>query len=136
MLLLARAARAAQQASDAGLVDLGLTSAQAGVLFAVPKEGGVGVSAIAEQMGLAQSVVSVLTQRLVEQGFLARAPDPDDRRAVRLSLTAAGATARAEAARRARGLNTRITREFSAAEQAAIARFLEGVIGLKEVGDD
>ena len=132
MLLLARAARAAQQVSDAGLSDLGLTSAQAGVLFAVPREGGVGVSAIADQMRLAQSAASVLVQRLVDQGLLARTSDPDDRRAVRLALTPAGQAARAEAVRRARSLNARVTRGFSPAEQAIIAGFLEGVIETKE----
>ncbi len=134
--LLARAARAAQQISDAGLSDLDISGAQAGLLFAMPKDEGVGVSALAEAMGLAQSATSTLAQKLVDQGLLAREADPDDRRAVRLTLTAAGAAARAEAARRARQLNARVTRGFTAAEQATIARFLKGVIDIKETGNE
>lgn len=134
--LLARAARAAQQVSDAGLADLDLSAAQAGFLFALPKEGGLGVSAAAEAMGLAQSAASTLAQRLVDQGLLTRTPDPDDRRAVLLALTPAGVAARAEAARRARQLNARVTRGYSPAEQAVIARFLAGVIDMKESGND
>lgn len=134
--LIARAARAAQQVSDSGLSDLDLSAAQAGFLFVLPKEGGLGVSAAAEAMGLAQSAASTLAQRLVDQGLLTRTPDPDDRRAVQLALTPKGVAARAEAARRARQLNARVTRGFSPAEQAVIARFLAGVIDMKENDND
>ena len=136
MHLLQRAARAVQAVADDGLADLDLTSGQAGALFVVPAEGAVGVNAVAEALGLAQSAASVLMQRLEAQGLVARTPDPDDRRAVRLALTAKGRALRARAAERAAEFNTRMARGFSAAELETIARFLEQTLALKETKDD
>lgn len=132
MHLLSRAARAAQTIADEGLSDLGLTSAQAAVLFSVPAEGGASVNAVAEALGLAQSATSVLVQRLEQAGLIERQPDPADRRAVRLRLTARGRTLRAKAIERAQRMNTAAARGFTADEQATIARWLQHMIDLKE----
>jgi len=130
--LLSRAARASQAIADDGLSDLGLTSAQAGALFALPSEGGAGVSAVADALGLAQSAASVLVQRLEQAGLVERQPDPVDRRAVLLTLTTRGRTMRARAIERAQRMNTAATRGFSSDEQATIARWLQHMIDLKE----
>lgn len=132
--LLSRAGRAAQTIADDGLADIGLTAAQAGVLFSIPAEGGAGVNAVAEALGLAQSAASVLVQRLEQAGLAERQPDPSDRRAVRLTLTARGRSLRAKAAERAQRMNTAATRGFSADEQAVVARWLQHMIDLKETG--
>lgn len=132
MHLLARAARAAQGLADEGLGDLGLTSAQAGALFAIPAEGGASVNAVAEALSLAQSAASVLVQRLEQAGLIERETDPADRRAVRLALTARGKSLRAKAIERAHRMNTAASRGFSADEQAIIARWLQHIIDLKE----
>ena len=132
MHLLARAARAAQGLADEGLGDLGLTSTQAGALFAIPAEGGASVNAVAEALSLAQSAASVLVQRLEQAGLIERETDPADRRAVRLALTARGKSLRAKAIERAHRMNTAASRGFSADEQAIIARWLQHIIDLKE----
>lgn len=62
---------------------------------------GVGVAAAARELHLAANSVSTLVNQLVEAGLLHREPDPLDRRATRLELTAA-ATDRMAAWRRAR----------------------------------
>ncbi|PZO49729.1 MAG: MarR family transcriptional regulator [Alphaproteobacteria bacterium] len=130
--LLSRAARASQAIADDGLADLGLTSAQAGALFALPAEGGAGVNAVADALGLAQSAASVLVQRLEQAGLVERQPDPVDRRAVLLTLTSRGRTLRARAVERAQRMNTAATRGFSSDEQSTIARWLQHMIDLKE----
>jgi len=132
--LLSRAARSAQLVADAGLGDIGLTSAQSGVLFLIPNEGGASVNAVSEGLGLAQSAASVLVQRLEQAGLIERQTDPNDRRAVLLTLTSRGRTARAKAIERARGLNASAIRGFNADEQAVIARWLQHMIDLKEEG--
>lgn len=48
------------------------------------------VSALAEQLGLGKSATSILVDRLVHLGYVARTEDPSDRRRVALALTAAG----------------------------------------------
>ncbi len=130
--LLSRASRAAQSIADDGLADTGLTSAQAGALFLIPAEGGASVNAISEGLGLAQSATSVLVQRLEAASLIERQTDPDDRRAVLLTLTTRGRTLRARAAERAQRMNTAATRGFTADEQATIARWLNHMIELKE----
>lgn len=130
--LLSRAARAAQTSADSGLADLELTAAQAGALFALAPETDTSVTALAEALGLAQSAVSVLVQRLEQAGLVERRPDPFDRRAALLALTPRGATLRARAAERARRFNALAVRGFSAEEQGVIARWLSHMIDLKE----
>jgi len=132
--LLSRAGRAAQTIADDGLADLNLTAAQAGVLFALPADGAASVNDVAETIGLAQSAASVLLQRLEQAGLIERQPDPADRRAVRLTLTARGRALRVKAIERAHRMNTAATRGFSAGEQAIIARWLQHMIDLKEQG--
>lgn len=130
--LLSRAARAAQGMADEGLGDISLTSAQAGALFTIPADGGASVNAISETLGLAQSATSVLVQRLEQAGLIERQIDPNDRRAVLLTLTARGRTLRAKAAERAQRMNTAATRGFNADEQAIVVRWLQHMIDLKE----
>lgn len=130
--LLSRAARAAQAIADDGLADTGLTAAQAGALFLIPAEGGASVNAISEGLGLAQSAASVLVQRLEAANLIERQTDPNDRRAVLLTLTTRGRSLRARAAERAQQMNTAATRGFTADEQAIVARWLNHMIELKE----
>jgi DNA-binding MarR family transcriptional regulator len=130
--LLTRAARAAQIVADAGLADVGLTSAQSGVLFLIPNEGGASVNAVSEGLGLAQSAASVLVQRLEQAGLIERETDPNDRRAVLLTLTTRGRALRAKAVERAQRINSAAARGFSSEEQAIVARWLQHMIDLKE----
>ncbi|WP_410619705.1 MarR family winged helix-turn-helix transcriptional regulator [Amycolatopsis sp. cmx-8-4] len=78
-----------------------LPGAQVEVLRVVADHPGVGVAAAARELHLAANSVSTLVNQLVEAGLLRREPDPLDRRATRLELTAA-ATDRMAAWRRAR----------------------------------
>ena len=130
--LLSRAARAAQAHADSGLGDINLTSAQAGALFTIPVDGAASVNAISEALGLAQSAASVLVQKLEQASLIERQTDPNDRRAVLLTLTQRGRTLRAKAVERAQRMNTAATRGFSADEQAIVARWLQHMIDLKE----
>jgi len=78
-----------------------LPGAQVEVLRVVADHPGVGVAAAARELHLATNSVSTLVNQLVEAGLLHREPDPDDRRATRLELTAT-ATGRMAAWRGAR----------------------------------
>jgi DNA-binding MarR family transcriptional regulator len=78
-----------------------LPGAQVEVLRVVADRPGIGVAAAARELHLATNSVSTLVNQLVEGGLLHRQPDPDDRRATRLEVTAAAAD-RMAAWRRAR----------------------------------
>lgn len=77
---------------DHHFAPLGITQAQFRTLLAVWERGGaegVPPSALAEHLLVERATVSVLTSRLVEQGWLARKPG-ENRRTFRLVLTEAG----------------------------------------------
>jgi DNA-binding MarR family transcriptional regulator len=78
-----------------------LPGAQVEVLRVVADHPGVGVAAAARELNLATNSVSTLVNQLVEAGLLHRGPDPGDRRATRLEVTAEAA-ARMATWRRAR----------------------------------
>ncbi|WP_243770162.1 MarR family winged helix-turn-helix transcriptional regulator [Amycolatopsis acidicola] len=66
-----------------------LTGAQMELLREVKRNPGIGVAAAARALHLAGNSVSTLVNQLVSAGMLERQVDPDDRRAVRLEVTAA-----------------------------------------------
>lgn len=131
MWLLSRAQRRVQARADAGLADLGITGTQSGALFCF-REDGLLVGELAEALGLAQSAASGLAARLVEAGLAARSEDPADKRAVRLTLTAAGKRARTEAARRAHAANAEMIKGFTDREMATVVRWLAHVAELED----
>ncbi len=67
-----------------------VTMSQAKCLYIVSVRPGIGMSSMADQLGVGHSAISGLVDRLVEHGYLGRREDPADRRQQQLSLTAAG----------------------------------------------
>jgi DNA-binding MarR family transcriptional regulator len=77
---------------DQHFAPLGITQAQFRILLAIGDRGdkdGVTPSVLAEHLLIERATVSVLTTRMVEQGWLARKPG-ENRRTFRLVLTKAG----------------------------------------------
>ncbi len=69
---------------------LEMTYQQYNVLRIVQEHAPVGQAEVARRLMVSPPVVTRLAAALEEAGLLARREDPDDRRAVRLTLTAAG----------------------------------------------
>jgi DNA-binding MarR family transcriptional regulator len=71
---------------------------------------------------LSQPALSRMVDRLVERGFIARRPDPADRRGVRLSLTDVGRDIQRQIGRRhARAVARAVTAELSPDELRQLA---------------
>ena len=70
---------------------LEVTMSQAKCLYVVSLRPGIGMSALAEQLGVGLSSASGLVDRLVEHGYLERHEDPSDRRQQQVLITPAGA---------------------------------------------
>lgn len=93
------AAHLVKKAADRALLDAaGVTTAQAAVLAVVAGERAEGAQGptqktVAAALGLNESAVTAMTNRLIALGYLAREKDPQDRRAWRLALTADGEAA-------------------------------------------
>jgi DNA-binding MarR family transcriptional regulator len=89
---------------------LEVTMSQAKCLYVVALRPGVGMSALAELLGVGLSSASGLVDRLVEHGYLERREDPADRRQQQVLITASG-TAVVE---RTRELNAGLLRRLLA----------------------
>lgn len=67
--------------------EVGVTMAQAKVLYVVMAAGELRMSELAARLGIGSSSASGLADRLVELGLLHRRADPDDRRQVLVTTT-------------------------------------------------
>jgi DNA-binding MarR family transcriptional regulator len=77
---------------DQHFAELGITQAQFRILLAVWEQGGaegIAPSVLAHHLLIERGTISILTNRMVENGWLARKPG-ENRRTYRLILTQAG----------------------------------------------
>lgn len=65
----------------------GLSMSVIGTLHHLRKEDPVGVSDLGEHLGVSSAAASQMLDRLVAEGLISRAEDPEDRRMKRISLT-------------------------------------------------
>jgi DNA-binding MarR family transcriptional regulator len=72
-------------------IGIDVTMSQAKALYLVSVQPGIGMSALAAQLGVGLSAVSGLVDRLVEHGYIERTEDLADRRQQLLTVTPAGA---------------------------------------------
>ncbi len=68
----------------------GLTMPQLRLMYLLLQQDSRAVGELAEQMNVRHATVTGLTDRLVRQHLIERQADPDDRRVVRVALTAEG----------------------------------------------
>jgi DNA-binding MarR family transcriptional regulator len=68
----------------------GITNAQLFLLQIVAEREGLSMGELAEAARAQQSTTSLIVGRLIRAGLLSRQPTPEDRRRIRLSLTARG----------------------------------------------
>lgn len=71
--------------------------------------------------------IGALVQRLAERGIVTREPDPDDRRAIRVSITPAGVELLAAARPEADAANTHTLSVLEPAERAQLMALLRGL---------
>jgi DNA-binding MarR family transcriptional regulator len=110
----------------------GISSAQAGVLFILAGRGTATIGEIAAELTVAPAAVTNLSKRMQTSGLIERVADEHDARLTRLRMTKAGEEAAAMARVALAGLNARITKGFSEAELATVARWLEQVAALED----
>lgn len=70
--------------------DNGLSMSQTAALFKIKRNGVCGVADIGEDLQVSSAAASQMLERLVQQGFIERSENPEDRRGKRLSLTEKG----------------------------------------------
>ena len=91
------------------------------------KPNGVTLKELAEAMKLAPATVSELVESLVKKDFLQRVQNPEDRRAVQITLTEYGQTLLDECTQRVDALCADLLNGLSAAERDALLKGLSKV---------
>lgn len=67
-----------------------VTASQGYTILTLPESDSMTMNALSETMGLANSTMTRMVDQLVDKGFVRRTTDDEDRRVVRVSLTAHG----------------------------------------------
>jgi DNA-binding MarR family transcriptional regulator len=70
--------------------DTGISMQQLGVLMYLQRSGNCGISKIGSDLGVTNAAASQIIERLVQQEFLKRTEDPNDRRVRNVVLTEKG----------------------------------------------
>jgi len=70
--------------------DSGLSMPQISTMMRLNYQGPCGVSDVGSHLGVTNAAASQMVEKLVQQGLLERAEDPNDRRAKQLTLTSKG----------------------------------------------
>jgi DNA-binding MarR family transcriptional regulator len=113
-----------------------VTSAQSGLLFVLGRRDGALMGEAGAALDLGMPGISGLAERMAAAGLIEKRADPDDGRASRLWLTAAGRKALARSKAGAAELNARLTEGFTDAEIDIVSRWLTSVHGKFPRGDD
>lgn len=105
----------------------GVSPAQSGLLFVLSRRDGVLIGEAGAALDLGPAGISGLADRMVEAGLIEKRADPDDGRASRLWLTAAGRKALTRTRAGVAELNARLAEGFSDAEIEIVSRWLASV---------
>jgi DNA-binding MarR family transcriptional regulator len=136
IFLLNVAQRRVQRSVAARTKESGVTSAQSGLLFVLGRRDGALMGEAGAALDLGMPGISGLAERMAEAGLIEKRADPEDGRAWRLWLTAAGRKALARSKAGAAELNARLTEGFTDAEIDIVSRWLTSVQGKFPRGDD
>lgn len=120
--LLRRASKLGTARAEAAFDGLAISFTQWTVLALVYKQVATTSSELSRDLGHDSGALSRLVGQLEERGLLARAPDNEDRRCIRLSTTAAGGAAVVDLATRVIDLWNELLRDF---DEADIHRLIE-----------
>jgi MarR family transcriptional regulator, 2-MHQ and catechol-resistance regulon repressor len=83
-------AKVQRPGDSASWKQVGLSHAQASMLYLLYHHDGANVNQVAEYLGITKSAVSQILDPLDDMGYVLRKQDEKDRRIIRLSLTAKG----------------------------------------------
>lgn len=106
--------------------------AQGRILFVLWETDNIPISMLSERTGLAKTTLTSMLDRLERAGHIRRAPDPDDRRAVRICLTESAEALREKYERVSAMMNEVFYRGFSDNEilafEEGLGKILENLI--------
>lgn len=129
-----RTARAFMRVAEARLRPLGIGVAHVPVLVCLAADGPLTQAEIAQRTHVEQPTAAALLQRMDKAGLIGKTPDPRDRRAVRISLSARAEALMPEALGLLGQSNGEATAGLSAAEierlHDSLRRVLANLVGM------
>lgn len=120
--------RAFMRMAEAALRPMGLGVAHAPALVALAEAGELTQREIARRTRVEQPSAAALLQRMDSAGLIEKSPDPHDRRATRIRLSAHAHVVLPEALRRLRDVDTAATAGLSAHEVEVLHDLLARVL--------
>jgi len=114
---------------------LGLTPSHAEILVVLEEFGPMSLRDLGEMIVCEAGSPSRIVDTLVRRGLVERSTDPEDRRAVLISLTPSGAANIPPLRNIERQMDRATTGQLDADQQAAIASILRGFLAGTETGD-
>lgn len=124
-----RVAREVRHHAREGLEPYGITPGQSRALVTLLRSGAVRLSTLSEHLGIAPRSTTEVVDALEQRGFVARRPDPDDRRATLVEVTAEGREA-GVAMRTARTQQAdEVFARLSEADRGRLAAILHTLLG-------
>lgn len=122
------AARLFARAIDRRLREIGLSSGQLPVFFALGEGGPLSQKALVDVAEIEQPTMAATLARMERDGLIARRPDPEDRRSSLISLTPAAREKLAFVRDAVRSVNAAAVRDLSEAERELYLGMLGTVI--------
>lgn len=113
-----------------------VTLAQVRVLSQIDERGHVRISELARAERCSQPTMTVQVRRLREQGLVDTAPDPDDARAVRVSLTDRGVQALADTRRARKEIIDSLISRLDAADRKRLPDAMRVLSSLLQAAQD
>jgi len=127
--LLSQAQRAVVQVAEReSVAQLGVTPSQLALLYALEGEAPVSMAKAGRSLELSPAALSGLTDRCERAGLVARQASARDGRSTDLVVTDSGRAVRDRSYPLLGDLNARLVEGLDAAERAAAAKFLTGLI--------
>ena len=126
--LLRRASKLSTTRAEAAFEGLAISFTQWIVLALVYKHTATTSSELSRDLGHNSGALSRLIDQLEERGLLARAPDSEDRRCIRLSTTAAGGAMVVDLATRVTDLWNELLQGFDEAEILRLIELLDRLV--------
>ncbi|HPS57167.1 MAG TPA: MarR family transcriptional regulator [Spirochaetota bacterium] len=111
--------------SDQGIT---ISPSQMGILFFLNIKGEMNMSALSSSMGLDNSTLTRLVDKLVKAGFAERIPNPLDRRGFLVQITEPGRKEGGRAAAISQEINRKILEGFTESEIEIFIRVLESFL--------
>jgi len=106
----------------------GLSMSQLGALFHIHRLGTSGVTDLGDHLGVTSAAASQMLERLVQQDFILRSEDPNDRRVKQIILTDKGRLFLKEAIHARQGWVDNLAESLSASEKEQIKAALQILI--------